>query len=100
MNVAVYVHRARAPLEPAHKLVITLRFLATGGPYRSTMRWSFCVPHNTISILVRECCKAIYEEFRGDVLSLPSTADEWREVAQGFTDRWQFQHCLGAIDGK
>ncbi|CAN8016843.1 unnamed protein product, partial [Ixodes persulcatus] len=25
---------------------------------------------------------------------------EWRQVARGFEELWQFPHCLGALDGK
>ena len=93
------VLRCRAPLEPGHKLVITLRYMATGDAYRS-IRWDFRVPHNTISVLVREVTKAIFQEFRHEVFKLPSTPDEWRVVSGGFADRWNFQHCIGALDGK
>ena len=95
----MYVNRARTPLEPGQKLVVTLRFLATGDAYRS-LRWAFRVPHNTISILVRDVCKALFQEYRDEVFALPSTADEWRAVAQGFSTRWNFHHCIGAVDGK
>lgn len=30
----------------------------------------------------------------------PTTAAGWREVADGFARRWNFKHCIGAIDGK
>ncbi len=30
----------------------------------------------------------------------PTTEKEWREVAAGFENKWQFPNCLGAIDGK
>lgn len=30
----------------------------------------------------------------------PSTKEEWREVAEEFSDRWQFINCGGALDGK
>ena len=43
----------RAPLEPGLKLAITLRHLASGSKY-SNMRFGWRVPHNTISIIVRE----------------------------------------------
>lgn len=33
-------------------------------------------------------------------MQFPSTASEWKSVANGFLNRWQFPHTLGAIDGK
>ena len=89
----------RTPLEPGHKLLLTLRYMSTGEAYRS-MRFNFRVPHNSISLIVREVCTAIYEEFRDDVWNMPSTQDEWKEVERGFATRWNFHHCVGAIDGK
>lgn len=43
----------REPLEPGLKLAITLRHLASGSKY-TNMRFGWRVPHNTISLLVRE----------------------------------------------
>lgn len=93
------VYRTRTPLEPGHKLLITLRYLATGDAYRS-MRFDFRVPHNTISLLVREVCNAIFQEYRQQVWKVPSSPEEWRTIAEGFSTRWNFHNCLGAIDGK
>lgn len=33
-------------------------------------------------------------------MQVPQTAEEWKRVAQGFNERWNFPHTLGAIDGK
>jgi len=33
-------------------------------------------------------------------LQIPNTEDEWRNVANDFSRRWQFPHCVGALDGK
>uniref|UniRef100_I3JLH2 DDE Tnp4 domain-containing protein n=1 Tax=Oreochromis niloticus TaxID=8128 RepID=I3JLH2_ORENI len=30
----------------------------------------------------------------------PSTESEWKAIARDFANKWQFPHCLGAIDGK
>jgi len=31
---------------------------------------------------------------------LPQTTDEWLKIAHDFNEKWNFPHCLGAIDGK
>jgi hypothetical protein len=31
---------------------------------------------------------------------MPETEDEWRSIARQFEEKWQFPHCLGAVDGK
>jgi hypothetical protein len=31
---------------------------------------------------------------------LPSTQDEWKQVATGFMEKWNYPFCIGAIDGK
>jgi len=86
-------------LEPGLKLVITVRFLATGNSYRS-LAFSFRVAFNTISLFVPEVCEVIFEEYRQELFVLPSTPDGWRDVAKKFWTRWNFPHTCGAIDGK
>ncbi|KAG8236555.1 hypothetical protein J437_LFUL016860 [Ladona fulva] len=34
------------------------------------------------------------------VYELPQSEDEWKRIANGFFQRWNFPHCVGAIDGK
>ena len=86
-------------LEPGLKLAITLRFLATGEAYKS-LGTTFRVGYNTISLFVPEVCEAIIQEYLQEVVVLPTTEDQWRAVAEGFVNKWQFHHALGAIDGK
>ena len=50
----------REPLEPALKLALTLRHLASGSKY-STMKYAWRFPHNTQSLAVREVCQAIID---------------------------------------
>lgn len=40
------------------------------------------------------CTKYLY------CLQVPSTDAQWKEVANEFKNLWQFDNCLGAIDGK
>ena len=99
MCVLVCVWLYRKALDPGLKLALTLRYLASGDNYHSVM-YGFRVPHNTISLVVRDVCEAIFQEYSEEVLSCPTTPEEWRPLAEEFKNRWQFPHVVGAIDGK
>ena len=62
----------RKSIEAEMKIAITIRHLASGDNY-SSMKFNFRVPQNTISLIVREVCEAIVEEFKDEVLSCPTT---------------------------
>ena len=47
-----------------------------------------------------QVCKAIYDSFKGELFAIPSTPDQWSEIATEMTHRWNFHHCCGAVDGK
>jgi len=34
------------------------------------------------------------------MLQVPDTDEEWRTIAEEFSSKWNFDHCVGAIDGK
>ena len=89
----------RKALTPGLKLALTLRYLATGDSYHSLM-YGFRVASNTISKFIPEVCNAIIEEYAPEVLACPTTPEAWKAVSDKFTQRWQFPHCLGALDGK
>jgi len=89
----------RKPLSPGLKLAITLRYLASGDSYHSLM-YGFRVAHNTISVVIREVCEAIIAELAEEMIPTPTTTEEWKKISDDFSKRWNFQHCLGALDGK
>jgi hypothetical protein len=91
--------RYRAPLEPGLKISLTLRHLASGNKY-SSMKFAWRVPHNTISLVVREVCSAIIDEYMDEVLVCPTTPASWRIIADKFYRKWNFPHTCGALDGK
>ena len=33
-------------------------------------------------------------------MKIPSSAEEWLDIAKKFEEKWNFPHCLGAVDGK
>lgn len=89
----------RKALIPELKLAVTLRYIASGESYHSLM-YAFRVPHNTISLFIPEVCEAIIAEFAQDVMTCPTTPDQWGSIARKFSQRWNFHHCVGALDGK
>ncbi|KAJ8024979.1 Protein ANTAGONIST OF LIKE HETEROCHROMATIN PROTEIN 1 [Holothuria leucospilota] len=89
----------RKAIKPGVKLAITLRHLATGDSYPSLM-YAFRVAANTISGIVNDVCKAILDEYAEEVIAVPTTPQEWLAIAEQFSTRWNFHHCLGAMDEK
>jgi hypothetical protein len=90
---------ARIPLSPGEQLAIALKYVACGCDYQ-TLKQGFRFADNTISIAVGRVCQALVEEYKGETVRCPSTADEWRHLSQTFSDKWQFHNVLGALDGK
>ena len=62
--------------------------------------YSFRVAHNTISKIVLDVSSAIVAEFAVEVISCPTTSEEWQASADMFATKWQFHHAMGALDGK
>ena len=62
---------------------MTLHYLATGDNYHSLM-YGFCVPHNTISLVIKEVCEAIIAEYSDEVMPFPRTQQEWRDISELF----------------
>ena len=86
----------RKSLEPGLRIAITLRYMATGDSYKS-LQYGFRVAHNTISKIIPETCDAIVLELSDEVMHCPNSPEEWKEVADKFSKRWNFHNT---IDGK
>ena len=89
----------RESLEPGLKVALTIRHLASGSRY-SDMQHGWRVPANSISIVVREVCSAIIEEYVDEQMTLPTTEEGWKQVADDWYKTWIFLHIIGAVDGK
>ncbi|XP_047519014.1 uncharacterized protein LOC125058919 isoform X1 [Pieris napi] len=88
----------RTAISVTTRLAITLWFLATGDSFKSLM-YLFRVSDASISTIIPEVCAAIIEGLK-EYIKKPSGVTEWKQVAKDFKDRWNFPHCLGALDGK
>ncbi|XP_051168346.1 uncharacterized protein LOC127286094 [Leptopilina boulardi] len=88
----------RKPI-PAHtRLHICLRYLASGDSMES-IAYQFRVSHNTVSKIVRETCRAIWISLKRTAFPRLTRAG-WLSHAKAFEEKWNFPHCIGAIDGK
>ncbi|XP_029163349.1 protein ALP1-like [Nylanderia fulva] len=86
-------------LLPSQRLAITLRFLAAGDS-QGTLSFSYRCGKSTISQILAETTRALVSVLKNAFVKPPANEAEWREVAAGFWEEWQFPHCVGAIDGK
>ncbi|XP_049785877.1 uncharacterized protein LOC126188326 [Schistocerca cancellata] len=65
------------------------------------MMYLFLIPVSTISLIVPDVCRAIFDKLkRENYLKTPKTTSEWIHVAKGYEENWNFPHCIGALDGK
>ena len=88
----------RDPLPVALKLAVTLRFLASGCKY-TDLHFAFRVSVSAISRFVPPVCDAIIRVYKAEAIKLPTTPEEWKEVANQFSVKWNYHNCIGALDG-
>lgn len=74
------------------------RFLATGLAFRQ-IAFSFRISKTTVSNIVVEICKAIWNTLKCKHMPTP-TVDKFKKIAVEFYDKWNFPNCVGSIDGK
>ncbi|XP_069819612.1 uncharacterized protein [Dendropsophus ebraccatus] len=88
----------RLAITPEERLIVTLRFLATGNTFAS-LHFEFLLGISTIAMIVRSTCDVIWERLRATVMPPPKPED-WIRIADGFSAAAQFPNCIGALDGK
>lgn len=89
----------RKSISAVERLVVTLRFLASGDAQQS-MSYSFRIGKTTLSHIISETCNAIYEHLRNDYLCAPKSEEDWLKIAASFNEQWTMPHVIGTIDGK
>ena len=89
----------RKAISPSERLCLTVHYLAYGNSQQS-LSFSFWIGRSTISGIITETCKAIWEGLKEQYLRSPGTPAEWKNIAKDFKDIWNLPHCIGAIDGK
>jgi hypothetical protein len=91
--------RTRQAIEPAERLALTIRYLASGNSQQS-MSFAYRMGRTTVSNIIQETCSAIWDAFSETYLRPPRTSEQWKKIAEDFNSFWNMPHCVGAIDGK
>ncbi|VEN36077.1 unnamed protein product [Callosobruchus maculatus] len=91
--------KLRECISAEDRLAVTLRFLASGNSFRDLM-FATRIHESTISLIIPEVCEAIISNLITEYIKLPTSAQEWKRVADEFNVKWDFPICLGALDGK
>lgn len=78
---------------------IFIRFLASGDSMTS-ISYQYLVGLTTVCNIIEETCNIIWTSLQKKVLPSHLTKDDWLNIAIDFETKWNFNHCIGAIDGK
>ena len=93
------VNAKREPISADERLCVTLRFLVTGDAF-NTIGASYRMSGTTVGRIVKETCSVLWKILAKNYLKVPSTQREWVAIAEDFESKWNFNNCVGAIDGK
>ena len=88
----------RAPVGVLKKVACTLYYLNDEGRLRKTAN-AFGLSRPTVSVIVRQTCKAITVHLGPKYIQLPFTVPETEELVSGFLRDHGMPQCLGAVDG-
>ncbi|KAK3724687.1 hypothetical protein RRG08_041168 [Elysia crispata] len=88
----------RKPLSPEERLIITLRYLASGENHMS-LSFHFRAGVSTVRGIIKETCQVLWTVLQSEVMPMPDK-QQWLNIAADFGTRFDFPHCLGATDGK
>ena len=77
--------RSRQTISAAERLMVTLRFLATGDSQQS-QSFLFRIGRATVSHLIREACAAIWTALQGQYVIAPKTTNDWVGIENEFKD--------------
>ncbi|XP_069623814.1 uncharacterized protein [Ranitomeya imitator] len=88
----------RRAIPAEERLLVTLRFLATGETL-SSLHFQYRLGISTLSGIVADTCRALQNVLRDEFIPLP-TSEMWLEIADKFWRVCNFPKGLGAVDRK
>lgn len=66
----------------------------------ASLSYQYLIGLTTAANIIAETCQAIWENLSPIVLPEEISETEWLTIAKDFEEKWNFPHCIGAIDGK
>ena len=90
----------REKIDPEQRLCVTLRYLLTGDA-RVTIAASYRISPTSIGMIIKETTCEIWDVLlEKGYLQPPQSSKDWVNISRGFENRWNYPHCVGALDGK
>lgn len=65
----------------------------------TSISYQYLVGITTVTNIIKETCAVIWDSLCPSVLPGRLQEKDWIAIANGFK-KWNFSHCIGAIDGK
>nr|CAI5859983.1 unnamed protein product [Callosobruchus analis] len=62
------------------------------------LAWNFHIGHTTVHQIIHDTCQAIWDHLSPQYLTTPAREEEWLQIAHKYEEKWNFPHCLGALD--
>ena len=89
----------RETIGASERLSVTLRYLVTGDS-QVTIATSFRISPTSIGRIINDTSEAIWITLKEKYMMAPQNENQWKVIASEFERKWNFNHCIGAIDGK
>ncbi|XP_036146638.1 putative nuclease HARBI1 isoform X1 [Monomorium pharaonis] len=89
----------RESIGVSERLLLTLRFLASGDSI-SSMSYQYLVGVTTAANIISETCQVLWDNLLPIVMTMELSHENWYKISECFSNKWNFPHCVGAIDGK
>ncbi|KAG5899627.1 hypothetical protein JTB14_037285 [Gonioctena quinquepunctata] len=87
----------RKAITAEERLIVTLRYLATGRSLED-LKFSAIISPQALGNIIPETCDCIYKALKKKYLKFPNTVEEWEKIARDYNSRWNFPNCGGSID--
>ncbi|XP_046994830.1 uncharacterized protein LOC124606805 isoform X3 [Schistocerca americana] len=65
-----------------------------------SLQYSTQIPQCTLTKIIPEMCEAIYKALKDQYVKVPTSREEWEQIANDFEEKWNYYNSIRAIDGK